>query len=216
MVRNNSKNRDYFTQRNNMINPKGACSVTAMVAALSAAGWPVHRLASPTYPQPEDALMHFLFSDSAVDGYWKKVDPTGKYPPNEWHTVLSFGTNAFLRKKGLLQGGCVAVEFRMDARLEDIIARMDGGGAAVLSGVFPSNGRTLGHVVACVGYEKNEKGNVCAVIIDDSWGDYRTEYRNHNGNDIPMSIEDFRNRIRHLEKPDMKMAHLVSRYAGAC
>ena len=88
MTQNNSKDKPYYTQRNNRLKPNGACNVTAMIAALCAAGWAVEQLATEQYAQPEDALMHFILADSRVDAYWKKVDPAGHYAPNEWHPVL--------------------------------------------------------------------------------------------------------------------------------
>ena len=45
MTKNNSKNKDYFTQRNNELKPNGACNVTSMINALNAASWPVAQLA---------------------------------------------------------------------------------------------------------------------------------------------------------------------------
>lgn len=46
MKKNNSENKPYYTQRNNKLKPNGACNVTSMIAALSAAGWDVDKLAT--------------------------------------------------------------------------------------------------------------------------------------------------------------------------
>ena len=51
------------------------------------------------------------------------------------------------------------------------------------------------------------------ILSDDSWGDYRTEYANQNGNDIEMPLVDFKALIRHCNM-NFKMAHLI-RKAGA-
>lgn len=210
MTQNNSKNKPYYTQRNNALKPNGACNVTAMISALSAAGWDVDRLATEQYPQPEDALMHFILSDWRVDAYWKKVDPLGRYAPNEWHPVLAFGTNLYLRERGLIKKtDADAVEWGEWRSKSQIVNAIKDGGAAVLSGLFVAEGKnTIGHVVACVGYRVDDEGNLTHFILDDSWGDYRTEYRNQKGNDIEMPIEDFNSKIRHCGA-DNKMAHLV-------
>lgn len=73
---NNSQNKPYYTQRNNEIKPGSACNVTAMIMALSAAGWPVDRLSDSAHSQPEDALMFFLCNDRSVRDAWLKVDPS--------------------------------------------------------------------------------------------------------------------------------------------
>ncbi len=214
MKKNNSENKPYYTQRNNKLKPGGACNITSMVAALSAAGWDVGKLSTKEYPQPEDALMHFILADRRVDSYWRKIDAAGNYPPNEWHPVLAYGTNLFLRERGLIAFGENAVEWGEKRSLSDIQNVLLEGGSAVLSGVFTAEGKkTIGHVVACVGYRTDEDGNITHFILDDSWGDYHTEYADTNGNDIEMSLADFKSMIRSCNQ-DWKMAHIV-RKAGS-
>ena len=60
---NNSAGKPYYTQRNNQLKPNGACNVTAMIAALLAAGYAVEQLATERFRQPEDALMDFIVHD---------------------------------------------------------------------------------------------------------------------------------------------------------
>jgi hypothetical protein len=214
MKKNNSENKPYYTQRNNKLKPNGACNVTSMVAALSAAGWDVDKLATKEYPQPEDALMHFILADKVVDSYWRKIDPAGRYAPNEWHPVLAYGTNRYMRQCGLLGIEETAVEWREDRKLEVIQETLKNGGAAVLSGIFTAEGKkTIGHVVACVGFRTDDAGKITHFILDDSWGNYHTEYSDHNGNDVEMPLEDFKTMIRHCNM-DVKMAHLI-RKAGS-
>ena len=214
MKKNNSENKPYYTQRNNKLKPNGACNVTSMIAALSAAGWCVEKLATKDYPQPEDALMHFILADKTVDSFWRKLDPAGRYAPNEWHPVLAYGTNRYMRQCGLLGEKDSAVEWGEDRTLADIQLSVSEGGAAVLSGVFIAEGKkTIGHVVACVGIKTDDNGNITHFILDDSWGDYRTEYENHNGNDVEMTVADFMALIRHCNS-NFKMAHIV-RKAGS-
>ena len=214
MKKNNSENKPYYTQRNNKLKPNGACNVTSMIAALSAAGWDVDKLATKEYPQPEDALMHFILADKVVDSYWRKIDPAGRYAPNEWHPVLAYGTNRYMRQCGLLCIEETAVEWREDRKLEVVQETLKNGGSAVLSGIFTAEGKkTIGHVVACVGFKTDDAGKITHFILDDSWGNYHTEYSDHNGNDVEMPLEDFKTMIRHCNM-DVKMAHLI-RKAGA-
>ncbi|MBQ7158630.1 MAG: hypothetical protein IJS09_04285 [Treponema sp.] len=209
MTKNNSEGKPYYTQRNNRLKPNGACNVTAMIAALVAAGYAVGALATEQYPQPEDALMHFILSDKRVDAYWRRIDPIGRCAPNEWHPVLAYGTNLFLRERGVVGNDTEPVAWSEQHTVREIVQVIEGGGAAVLSGVFLAEGKqTIGHVVAAVGFKTDENGRLTHFIIDDSWGDYRTEYKNRNGNDIEMPLEDFQTKIRHCGT-DCKLAHLV-------
>ena len=211
MKKNNSENKPYYTQRNNKLKPNGACNVTSMIAALSAAGWDVGKIATKEYPQPEDALMHFILADKRVDAFWRIMDPARRYPPNEWHAVLEFGTNRYMRECGLTDGQ--AVEWGEKRRLCDIQDVITSGGAAVVSGIFTAEGKkTIGHVVACVGFKADDDGELTHFILDDSWGDYRTEYKSKNGNDVEMPLDDFKAMIRSCNQ-DCKMAHLI-RKAG--
>lgn len=215
MKRNNSENKPYYTQRNNKLKPEGACNVTSMIAALSAAGWDVDRLATKEYPQPEDALMHFILADKVVDSYWRKLDPAGRYAPNEWHPVLAYATNRYMRQCGLLGEKDSAVEWGENRSLAEIQLTLTEGGAVVLSGVFTVQGKkTIGHVVACVGYKADDDGNITHFILDDSWGDYHAEYTQHNGNDVEMALEDFKALIRPCNS-DIKMAHIVRKAVEA-
>lgn len=210
--KNNSENKPYYTQRNNKLKPNGACNVTAMIAALSAAGWPVEKLGTKQFSQPEDSLMNFILNDHTVEVQWKRIDPAGKYPPNEWHYLLALGTNLWLRSNGILSQNKTAVEFSENRTLEQILANIDDGGAAVMSGMFTAEGKkTIGHVVCVVGYNKADNGNISSFIIDDSWGDYRTEYKNQKGNDIEMPYEDFISKLKPCNIQN-KMAHLVKMY----
>ena len=214
MEKNNSQNKPYYTQRNNEIKPGSACNVTAMIMALSAAGWPVDRLSDSAHSQPEDALMFFLCNDRSVRDAWLKVDPSRRYPPNEWHPVLAYGTNLFLRQKGLLGDEADAVEFSERRSLSQFIRALDFGGACVTSGLFTFKSKKVcGHVVAVVGYKTDEEGNVVSLIIDDPWGDYRTYYENVRGNDIEMPIADFKKIIRPAGQ-DIKIGHIIMKFRG--
>lgn len=209
------KGKAYYTQRNNRINPGSACNVTAMVAALSAAGWPVGCLGTEKYPQPEDSLMDFILTSPAINEEWKEIDPDGKYPPNQWHALLAMGTNLWLRRGGLLGERDTAVEFGESRTLGDITEAIAKGGAAVLSGVFTmENGQKSGHVVAAVGFEEDCLDGDDRLVLDDSWGDYTTRYRDKNGKGVRMAYGDYLRLIKDCGSK-FKMAHIVRKYGGA-
>ena len=214
MKNNNSLGKPYYSQRNNALKPEGACNVTAMVSALSAAGWPVEKFSDETYKQPEDALMHFILADPVIDREWHRIDPPSRYAPNEWHPLLATGANMLLRKCRLLAPYETAVIFGENRSLADFTAAIDAGGAAVVSGLFETQaGRVIGHVVSLVGYNKDSAGKLSSFIIDDPWGDYRTKYANANGDDIEMPVADFM-RIIKPRNAAHKFGHIVEAYTA--
>lgn len=134
VIKNNSDGKPYFSQRNNKIKPASSCNVTSIINALSSAGWPVQQMA-PAGIQPEDSLMHFIMTDASCGRKWRSLDPEGKIPPNEWHAVLAYGANKWLAKLGYTGS---PVQFRENVTAEEIKAVIQDGGAAVVSGYFPS------------------------------------------------------------------------------
>lgn len=198
-IKNNSEGKPYFSQRNNKIKPASSCNVTSIINALSAAGWPVLEMV-PEGVQPEDALMRYIMTDASCDRKWRSLDPQGKQPPNEWHAVLAYGANRWLA--GLGYAGS-PVQFRENVSADEIKSVIQNGGAAVVSGAFPSVDGVLNHVVAVVGYSGDD------FIIDDPWGDFRDKYVTVKGNDIPMKRSEFMNLLKPVGA-SKKWAHLVS------
>jgi hypothetical protein len=107
---NVAEGKDYISQRDNVERPLITCNTTSMVMALEYNGHnlPTRDVAHPGVGenQPEDLLTYFLLSDLRVSKFyydldpkeWKKWqdnlnEPSKCYPPNENHTVLSYGTN---------------------------------------------------------------------------------------------------------------------------
>ena len=209
MIKNNSKGKPYYTQRNNELDLAGACNVTAMIQGLTCAGWP---LPSGAYKQPEDSLLHFIRHDPVILKEWKRVDPHGKYPPNEWHSLLCMGTNRFLISNGIV--GKKIITFCEDCTLLDFKLLIDSGGVAVFSGQFKSERGTIGHIVTGVGYQCDNSGTVTEIIIDDPWGDYHSLYRVHKGDDIMMPKEDFYALFKPIGSTQ-KRAHLIPKYEKA-
>ncbi len=204
MKKNNSENKAYYSQRNNKIDPSGACNVTAMVQALVTAGWP---LPKGEHKQPEDNLILFIRNDKEILREWKKIDPKGKYPPNQWHALLCLGTNRWLIENGVI--GKRLIEFKTDVSLADFKDVIFKGGAAVFSGRFKTPTGTIGHIVAGVGVIASE--DMTNIIIDDPWGDFHSLYKLHDGNDVLMSEKEFLSLLRPLNEKK-KMAHIVPKF----
>lgn len=186
---------DYHTQRNNEVLPLTSCGATAAVMALKASGWPV---TAPRGVQPEDHLTGILLSPDAVErrgaipGEW-----ADDISPNQIHVVLSWGINQWMKKP--------AVRFTESGTLSEIVWRLYHRTALVMNGLFAG----LDHNVAVVGFitlqheyewltgrDAIDLTKITAVIIDDPWGDYTTGYKDANGNDVRIELEEF-DRITH-------------------
>ena len=202
-ARNNSEGKPYFTQRNNRIKPGESCNVTSIINALSAAGWPVENMAEKE--QVEDELHRFILTDVMVDKFWRRIDPNGAIPPNEWHEVLAFGTNRWIAKRGF--SACVF--FKEGVGFDRVINTINDGGSLVMSGRFGiANGGKIDHMVAVVGYDGD------SLIIDDPWGDYRDGYTTIKGDNVLLARADFDKIFKPLDKVK-KWGHIVSPYKEA-
>lgn len=210
MKKNNSAGKPYYTQRNNKINPSGACNVTAMINALSSSGWPVEELTEEGV-QPEDSLLRFIITDPVCEIEWKKLDPSGKYPPNEWHSILARGVNRWIARIEKFKNAGIVARFTENANAGMIADHIECGGNVVVSGVFQKSGSVLNHVFALVGLTRAEGGVLNGFTCDDSWGNFKTNFLNHDGNDVDMSLEEF-NRIAKFSNNERKIAHFIRRF----
>jgi len=201
----NGAGKPFRSQRDNKEKPNSACNVTSMIIALCAAGWPVDTF-SKCSEQPEDLLMRFIYSDAATMQKWKQIDPQGNIPPNQWHAVLAYGTGRFLKSFGY---DSAAVTFREQTSVDEIVAVINAGGAAVVSGEFQQDGKPLHHIVAAVGH--GEYKGAFYFIIDDPWGNHHTNYKNQNGKGVKLSLADF-NSIMKPKTAAKKWAHIIRKF----
>lgn len=214
----------YYSQRNNQLRPFISCNVTSMVSALDYAGYTFPT--DPQYKQPEDSLLNFLLTNPEVDAEYAKVypveyrkyiatgkDPKKSTPPNEFHTILSSGTNLWMGKK---RGE--VTRLRWDLNLRSMLFEFLQHRPIVVSGVFGK----LHHIVCAVGFETTQIGifnvaqpedievdKVVSVIIEDPYGDYRTEYKEISGKDVRMSVADF-NLFINVQGQPQKWGHLFT------
>lgn len=96
------------------------------------------------------------------------------------------------------------------------------GSGIVLSGLFPmSNGGDLNHVVSLAGFrlqrpataeellrDSQASDRVESWIIDDPYGNWRKDYRDHHGNNISMSTTEWASIIKPIGSRSV-WAHVV-------
>jgi len=215
MVFNYSKDNDYHTQINNRRLPLSTCNTTSMIMALKQAGvappCPLKgekELPFPSNVQPEDYLTDFLLSPEAYRKM-KEMTPwffdrdTGKaiVAPNEVHQMLEWGVNTLLNRE--------VDRFSTGVPIDTIIAHLKKGGGVVLSGEFRLKNRNLHHIVSLAGFVTDRHEDVTHFIIDDPYGNFRTNYQDQRGNDIWITRDEFVVIFKPGGNESLKWAHLV-------
>jgi hypothetical protein len=217
----------YYSQRNNQYTLNGisyssrACQVTSMVSALDYAGYTFPK--DEKWEQPEDSLLNFILTSPEIDTAYQQLfpeeykkyiesgrNPKTTYPPEELHSLLSLGTNLWMGKKA----GEIT-KFRFDLNIKEILFELLNKRAVVQSGVFVN----LHHVVAVVGFTTNQDlegivdyneidlEKVVHFYVEDPYGNYHTDYKDLDGKDIVMSVEDYKN-IFNVQDSETKWGHL--------
>jgi hypothetical protein len=100
------------------------------------------------------------------------------------------------------------VHFSTKTPLQEIISHIDNRKGVVLSGRFPLNKGTIDHMVSLAGYMKYHN-QITYLLIDDPYGDYKTSYRSHRGNNIPLPIEEAQTILKPIGIKDKNWAYLV-------
>jgi len=188
---NLSTDDDYYSQRNNRYNPLSACLVTSFVMALAVEGVPLVEAGAPlthdwpifVYPsglQPEDALLTLLRSPWGYemrDQYsWAKREDVA---PNEVHMVVSEAVNRLVGKK--------VTVFETNKTIHHIFRQLEVGHPLVITGSFTD----FGHAVTVVGATYTPGGEIKEIIVDDPYGNYKTNYRSRKGNNIHIPVMEF-------------------------
>ena len=150
-----------YSQRNNEINPLGACTVTAMCQALAILGYTFPK---GKYKQEEDNLADFIMHDKDCRVLYDKLDPKHKYKPYEIHRILCHGTDKWLNKYRT----CRDKEIVAVTQIIEEIKKLN---CVLLSGRFPTYKDTqIDHIVCCHGF--TDRG----LLISDSYGNYQNLY----------------------------------------
>ena len=203
------------TQRDNTWKPHGACNVTSYLMAADQAGIEC--------PGDEDDFLAFMnrphwFREIGKRFPWAyESGPSYSkylYPPEQIHELLAEGFGQWTHGAG------IAVFDFCRTRRELMIEILTGAGV-VLSGKFPyRGGRSINHIVSLAGFETKQDDvaeishgeigpdRITNWIIDDPYGDYRTEYESHDGNGVKVSPEDFTRIFKGLG-PGCRWAHIL-------
>jgi hypothetical protein len=204
MVVDLSIDSDYHTQVNNALVPMSSCNTTSAVMFLLAAG---ESLPDTGMQQPEDALTALSETPEAYDAvkrlapwFWDRAKQKPSIPPRQIHVVLDWVVNAWMGRK--------VMEFKqgvpMRALAQEILARRP----ALLNGRFTKSG----HIVCLSGLDVKdsarefEVGMVSAWIVDDPYGDWRTGYASHKGNNTRFTTAELMSLLKDYDV-DSKWAH---------
>lgn len=170
MIINNSINKTIHTQRNNKLRPYSACNVTSFINALNCCNI---QFDYPENMQPEDYFMSLMMGNEA-----KKILGRRKSNPWNYSEILVEVCNKYLVKRDVCE-----IKY---ATVEEIYNHLMDGNVCTTSGAFTRSG----HFVCIVGCGVLN-GVVDRFLIDDPYGNYHTKYKDHNGDNIGMPIEDF-------------------------
>ncbi len=209
---------DYHTQRNNTIYPFSSCGVTSMINALKASKIPFNIPYNSIYKQPEDYLSHLLDSPEAYKEA-EKIAPQliKKYEPRLIHEMLEWAVNRI--------AGYEADTFILNGSIQSLLYHIwINKCACVMDGKFTKEG----HIICIVGfkyeslnnitwtphnYSDIEIGRIESIIIDDSYGNFNTSYKDQRGDDVELSFYDFNKYTNELGNPNNKRMHVFRRHS---
>ncbi len=203
-----SKDDDYHTQLNNTVWPMEACGPTSGINCLYAAGIDFDK---PVGIAADDHLMSILRSD---EGYkvMARLAPwaAGAYHPNEVHICLEWAINKMVGRK--------VDKFTEHGTLQSVIWNLAHGRPLIMSGPFTPGG----HMVAVVGFlsaqhedeveilERVMLKTVIYIKVDDSYGDWHSNYRDHKGNGIKFVMDKFDSLTNVPDKDGNKHMHIIN------
>jgi len=201
------RNIPYRPQWDNKLFPSTTCNTTSMVHALEIANIP---FSCPANEQPEDYLTSILESKEAFTLMAKLYRwAVGSYHPRHVHGMLSWAVNEKLVKKDV-------TFFTTKAHIKDIIFHMVVSRTPVVTG---GKFTPYGHIVTVVGFDSDqpleeivspnlvELRRIKSIIINDSWGNYFTGYKNRNGYNIEFPYHTFISIANEIGREDRRWAH---------
>jgi hypothetical protein len=178
----NLKPQDYYTQRNNKLEPEAACMPTSRAMFYCGNGI---AFVNESDLQDDDYFMKILSSDEAFAFAHKKYPDllADGYPPYEIHGLY----HSYLDHKVV---GHRVSDFRLDLTWGEIIERVLDGEVIMTSGAFPG---LEGHAFCIIGAQLNHN---IRLILADPWGDYHSSYRDSTGYGIYMDEDDFTSYVK--------------------
>jgi hypothetical protein len=193
---------DYYSQRNNLIRPSGACMATARVMFYLGNKIPytIPEDVKEKYTQPEDCFMYILNTPEA----WEALSPWIKESNKQHPDKLTYPNEDHFMYPNYLDPilcGKKVSKFVMNYTYDDYVKMIDAGKVIMTTGKFPT---THGHAVCIIG--RNDKN----FILADPWGDYTTNYTSTKGYGVEMTPEDFHTIIATevAGHPEQKYAHI--------
>ncbi len=199
---NNSTGKPNYSQRLNADDPSTpwnetmeTCNVTAAITAMVTAGHSVEKLNRGLHPRPPMDLLLFMRQDKQCLSTYRWVDPQQKTPMNEWMDVLTVAISEYLRLPSVAR---VYAANRMN-----IYEHLHQGGGAVIHGNYTftrADGTKVksGHYQSLAGYSVPfGEVEIDQWIVDDPFGDPRTEYVSRMGDNVILTIDE----VDRLVKP---------------
>ncbi len=159
---------NYYSQRNNEIDPSVTCKPTSTIECLDLAGWP---MPFGGFHQPEDYLTSLCRSDAGKQALARFSPKNKTDKPNEdWH-VIKWALSVIYKSKPVIS------DLRWDWTLKEALFGITKGKPFACSTWLTKGG----HVVSLVGFETEQTEDipslqaldmtkVRAVIIDDPYG----------------------------------------------
>lgn len=188
---NISRKNDYYTQTNNRYIPLTSCTPTSAVMFLLAAGFRVvesskARLVEypafvyPSNMQPEDYISTLANSLWGQD-LRKTLTPWFKddVPPQTIHVVVKEILNRVL--------GGQYITFQENMTMSQLEFEIRNKRPIMVSGKFTGDG----HTVVVVGAKWTDHNELISLIIDDPYGNYKTNYSDKQGNDVEVPAQEF-------------------------
>jgi hypothetical protein len=206
---NLSRDSDYHTQINNKLIPFASCNTTAAVMALKAAGI---MFDYPVGMQPEDYFTQLMLGDEAkklMRELYPMAESRGMIPQN-FSGCLVWGINKIVGRK--------VDRFTMQGSLQQMIWEINQGHPIIMSGRFTKSGhfvclvgfRTLQHKSDFKAQESVDINAVDYVIVDDPYGNWYTDYKNHKGNNIKFDLQKYHDLTNAPNIDRHKWLHIIS------
>jgi hypothetical protein len=180
-----------------------------MVEALVVSGIDFHY---PDDMQPEDYFTSIMETDEMYKRKDRMYSWAKNYRPAEIHMMLEWAANNKLVGKNAVR---FSTEYPLQLLCYDIAVRAR---PCVVSGTFTPTG----HIVVLVGLRTLQDdieqvtepryvklSAIKQFIVDDPYGNWYTDYQDHNGNDIVFEFGDFNKLTKSAGDTEKKWAHRI-------
>lgn len=194
----NLKSDDYYSQRNNKLNPTKACMPTSYVMFLKANKIPFKNYS--TY-QDDDYFMSLLNTDDAKKYAYKNypwayndIFPEQSLPPNEIHGMYPNYLAPMVcgKKVSTFQTNLTLEKFKEEIKK----------GRAIMTSIYIPDMRINGHAIVIMGIRGDN------LLIADPWGNLNTSYKSVKGYAVEISENQFRELVKPI-RVEEKWGHII-------